>query len=87
MSSLAEYFAKHRPQPVWHIGDRVSGRWNRIPFVGTVMNDNMVSEEVGPRVSVWLDLPIKHEGRVHNFVFVTQKCIKRLTNDEKVSRL
>lgn len=78
MSNLADYFAKHRPQPVWHIGDRVSGKWNKIPFIGTVGNDNMVSELEGPRVTIFLDLPIKYSDKVHTIVIVKQKDIKRL---------
>jgi len=78
MTSLAEYFAKHRPQPVWDIGDRVFGRWNKIPFIGTVGVDNMVSEIEGPRVSVFLDLPIVYNDKIHNIIFVKQKDLKRL---------
>ncbi len=78
MGSLAEYFAKHRPQPKWHIGERVFGRWNKIPFIGTVGNDNMISELEGPRVSIFLDLPILYKDKVHNIIFVSQKDIKRL---------
>jgi len=78
MASLEEYFAKHRPKPVWHIGDRVFGHWNKIPFIGTVGNDNMISELEGPRVSIFLDLPIKHDEKVYEIIFVKQKDIKRL---------
>ena len=78
MSSLAEYFAKNRPKPVWHIGDRVFGRWNKIPFVGTVGNDTLISELEGPRVTVFLDLPIQYKGNTHSIVVVKQKDIKRL---------
>ncbi len=78
MTTLAEYFEKNRPKPVWHIGDRVSGKWNKIPFIGTVGNDNMISELEGPRVSVMLDLPIKYEDKIHNIIFVKQKDLKKL---------
>ena len=78
MPNYAEYFEKHRPKPVWQIGDRVHGRWNKIPFIGTVGNDNMINEKEGPRVSVHLDLPIKYKDKVHNIIFVKQKDIKRL---------
>ncbi len=78
MASLEEYFAKHRPKAIWHIGDRVFGRWNKIPFIGTVGNDNMISELEGPRVSIFLDLPIKHDDKVYEIIFVKQKDIKRL---------
>jgi hypothetical protein len=78
MPNYAEYFANNRPKPVWFIGDRVFGRWNKIPFIGSVGNDNMVSELEGPRVSIHLDLPIKYENKIHNVIFVKQKDIKRL---------
>lgn len=78
MASLAEYFAANRPKPVWHIGDRVFGKWNKIPFIGTVGNDNMINELEGPRVSIHLDLPIKFEDVVRSVIFVKQKDIKRL---------
>jgi hypothetical protein len=78
MGTLAEYFEKNRPRPVWHMGDRVFGRWNKIPFIGTVGNDNMVSETEGPRVSVFLDLPIRYKDQTHNIIFVGQKALKSL---------
>jgi hypothetical protein len=80
MASLADYFAKNRPQAIWHIGDRVFGKWNKIPFIGTVGNDNMISELEGPRVSVHLDLPIKYKDEIRTVIFVEQKDIKRLRN-------
>lgn len=90
MSSLAEYFEKNRPKPVWHIGDRVFGRWQGVPFIGTVGNDNMVSELIGPRVSVFLDLPFIWEGQQVNIVFVKQNEIVKLRSfdeePEKKSR-
>lgn len=76
--TYAEYFEANRPKPVWFIGDRVFGKWNKIPFVGTVGNDNMVSELEGPRVSIHLDLPIKFNDKVYTIIFVKQKEIKRL---------
>lgn len=79
MPNYAEYFEKNRPKPKFKIGDRVSGKWNKIPFIGTVMNDSMVSEEEGPRVSVHLDLPLLYEGKYNNILRVTQSSIKKLT--------
>ena len=78
MASLEEYFRKNRPQSIWNIGDRVFGRWNKIPFIGTVGNDNMISELEGPRVSIFLDLPIKHQDTIYSIIFVKQKDIKLL---------
>lgn len=80
MSSLAEYFEKHRPKPVWQPGDRVFGRWNKIPFIGTVGCDNMRSESEGPRVSVFLDLPIQFNDEIVRIVRVKQRDIKRLVS-------
>jgi hypothetical protein len=80
MGTLAEYFEKNRPKAVWSIGDRVFGRWNKVPFVGTVGCDNMVNETEGPRVSIHLDLPIKYKDTVYNIIFVKQKDIKKLVN-------
>ena len=79
MANYAEYFEKNRPKPVWHIGDRVFGKWNKIPFIGTVGNDNMINEAEGPRVSIHLDLPIKYKDCVRTVIFVKQKDIKRLS--------
>lgn len=76
MPSLAEYFAKNRYQAKYDIGDRVYGKWNKIPFVGTVGNDTLISELEGPRVSVHLDLPIKYKDKVYTILFVKHKDIK-----------
>lgn len=76
MASLAEYFEKNRYKAVYEIGDRVFGKFNKIPFVGTVGNDTLVNEEQGPRVSIHLDLPIKHDDVIYNIIFVKHKDIK-----------
>lgn len=79
MASLAEYFAANRPVPKYQIGDRVIGKYHGIPFVGTVGCDNMVNETIGPMVTVFLDLPLKHKDTVHfTFVKVKYKDIKKL---------
>lgn len=80
MGNISEYFLNNRPSPVWSVGDRVFGRWNKIPFIGTVMNDNMVSEEEGPKVTVFVDLPILFEEKIHTVIFVKQNTIKKLKN-------
>jgi hypothetical protein len=76
MSNLAEYFAKNRYQAKWQIGDRVTGKWNKIPFVGSVGNDTLINETEGPRVTVHLDLPIKFKDKVYTFIITTPKDIK-----------
>ena len=76
MSNLARYFETRAYKPTWFIGDRVQGKWNRIPFVGTVGNDALISEVEGPRVSVHLDLPIKYQDQVRQLIFVKPKDLK-----------
>lgn len=58
-ASLADYFAKNRPQPRWQGGERVQGLYNNIPFIGTVCYENMRNEDEGLLVAILLDLPLK----------------------------
>jgi len=76
MGNVADYFERIAYKPKWTIGDRVFGHWNKIPFVGTVGNDTLISEEQGPRISVHLDLPIKFKDKVQTVVFVKHRDIK-----------
>lgn len=78
--TLSEYFAIHRPTPKYQHGDRVTGNYHGIPFVGTCGGDIMVNETIGSLVTVFLDLPIKLKGTVHStFVKVKYKDIKKLS--------
>jgi len=77
MGNLANYFANNRYQPTWFIGDRVSGKYNKIPFVGTVGNDTLINDLQGPRVSVHLDLPLKIGKEVKSIIFVHPKDLKK----------
>ena len=76
MSNLLRYFERNAYKPTWFIGDRVTGKWNKIPFVGTVGNDTVINETEGPRVSVHLDLPIKHKDQVQQIIFVKPNTLK-----------
>lgn len=76
MSNLAEYFEKNRYKPTWDIGDRVQGKWNKIPFRGTVGNDTLINEIEGPRVSVHLDLPLKFKDKIYNILFLKPNELK-----------
>jgi len=76
MGNLTEYFEQNAYKPTWHIGDRVFGYWNKIPFVGTVGNDTLINEIEGPRITVHVDLPIKYEDKIYNVVVVKHKDIK-----------
>ena len=74
--TLAEYFSLNRYQAKYDIGDRIIGKWNKIPFVGTVGNDTQINEIEGPRISVHLDLPLKYNNQWHNIIFVKHKDVK-----------
>ncbi len=78
MGNLSDYFERNAYKPKYHIGDRVFGHWNKIPFVGTVGNDTLISEIEGPRITVHLDLPIRLTGRQHSVIIVKHKDIKPL---------
>ena len=74
--NLAEYFKLNRYQAKYDIGDRVIGKWNKIPFVGTVGNDTLINETEGPRISIHLDLPIKYQDKIYTVIIVKHKDIK-----------
>ena len=77
MGNQTKYFERIGYQPKYWIGDRVFGQWNKIPFIGTVGNDTVI-DNTGPRISIHLDLPIKHEDTVRNIIIVTHKDISKL---------
>lgn len=76
MGTQTDYFERIGYKPTWFIGDRVFGKWNKIPFVGTVGNDRMINERDGPEITIHLDLPIKFNDKVHNFIIVKHRDIK-----------
>lgn len=76
MGSQTEYFERVGYRPTYFIGDRVIGKWNKIPFVGSVGNDTMINEIEGPRISIHLDLPIKYMDKVYTVIFVKHRDIK-----------
>lgn len=76
MPSVKDYFEKNTYKPKWFIGDRVEGKWNNIPFVGTVGNDSRISEYIDPETSIFLDLPIKFKEKVYNIITVKSRDLK-----------
>ena len=76
MGNQADYFNRIGYVGKYDMGDRVTGKWNKIPFVGTVGNDRKLNDLVGPELTVHLDLPIKFNGQVHNFIIVKHKDVK-----------
>ena len=82
MSTLTEQFAKDAYKPKYFIGDRVFGRYNKIPFVGTVGNDrNKVGGDPNPEVSIHLDLPIMVDKILRSVIIVKHKDIKQLLKE------
>lgn len=84
MASLKEYFDKERYKPKYEFGSRVFGRWNKIPFVGTIYGDSVISNEQGPRLTIQLDLPIKHNNTVKTIIVDTHKMFKDLKLLEEI---
>jgi hypothetical protein len=78
MANVAEYFERKAYKPKYFIGDRVFGYWNKIPFIGSVGNDTVISEIEGPRITVHLDLPIYLTGKRHSVIIVKHKDITKL---------
>ena len=84
MGNLSDYFERNAYKPKWFIGDRVSGKYQGIPFIGTVGNDTVISLIEGPRVTIHLDLPMKVDKEYKSFIIVKPKDIKRLVSmDDK----
>lgn len=75
-----EYWQNREYKPKYHLGDRVFGHWNKIPFVGKVGVDNVLTNNQKPRVTVILDLPLRFDKKYFNTVVVTHKDIKLLKN-------
>lgn len=76
MGSLTDYFERTGYKGKYTIGDRVFGTWNKTPFIGTVGNDRCIDGK-NPEVVVHLDLPIKVDKEVKNFIIVKHKDIKQ----------
>lgn len=80
MSNQTDYFERKAYTPKYHLGDRVFGHWNKIPFVGKVGVDNILTTDQKPRVVIILDLPLRHNNKCFNTITVTHKDIKLLKN-------
>ena len=78
MGNQTDYFEKIGYRPTYFLGDRVSGKWNKIPFIGSVGNDTKINDIEGPRISIHLDLPIKYKDKIHNIIIVKHRDIKKL---------
>jgi hypothetical protein len=77
MGTQTDYFNRIGYKPKYSIGDRVFGKWNKIPFVGSVGNDRCI-DGVNPEITIHLDLPIRLTGKLYSFIIVKHKDIKPL---------
>ena len=73
-----EYFASVSYKATYHLGDRILGRYQGIPFIGTVGNDNQLNETDGPFITVHLDLPIKIDDEVKHVIITKHNEVSRL---------
>ena len=80
MGNQTDYFNEKGYKHTYNIGDRVCGKFNKIPFIGSVGNDRLVSEVTGPEVTVHLDLPMQDGEMIRRVIIVKHKDIKRLKN-------
>ena len=72
-----EYFQKIGYKHTYDLGDRVTGKWRGIPFMGTVGNDRVI-DDTGPQILIHLDLPIMLDNVIYNLIIATHKDVKRL---------
>lgn len=86
MNGITEYFARRAHQPRFHLGDRVFGYYNKIPFVGRVGAERIVSSSRGPEVSVMLYLPIENEGQQLKIITVKPDDLKPLVSIDETDK-
>lgn len=78
MGNQTDYFNRIGYKGQYEIGDRVIGRYKGIPFVGTVGNDTLISHEIGPQISIHLDLPMQLTDGLKSFIIVAHKDVRPL---------
>jgi hypothetical protein len=77
MGTQTDYFNRIGYKAKYHLGDRVFGRWNKIPFIGTVGNDRCIDGD-NPEITIHLDMPIRLTEKTYSFIIVKHKDIKPL---------
>lgn len=78
MGNQTDYFERIGYRPKYYIGDRVFGHYQKIPFIGSVGNDTIISEIEGPRISIQLDLPMKTRDGFRSIIIVKHRDIRPL---------
>jgi hypothetical protein len=77
MGTQTDYFNRIGYKPKYFIGDRVFGKWNKIPFIGSVGNDRCI-DGVNPEITIHLDLPIRFKSVNYRFIIVKHRDVKLL---------
>jgi hypothetical protein len=77
MGTQTDYFNRIGYKPKYSIGDRVFGKWNKIPFIGSVGNDRCI-DGVNPEITIHLDLPIRFKSVNYRFIIVKHRDVKLL---------
>jgi hypothetical protein len=78
MGTQTDYFDRIGYKHTYDIGDRVIGKYNKVPFVGTVGNDRLINHNDGPEITIHLDLPILVDKVPKMFIIVKHKDVRRL---------
>ena len=78
MSTLTEYFAKKAITEKYSMGDRVAGKFGKIPFMGTVGNCSSMNAEGVSVAIVHLDLPIIINDTTSYFISVLSRTLRPL---------
>lgn len=76
MQLLAKHFLDNRPRPKFEMGTRVFGYHQKQPFIGTTGADNLRDTNIGPQVSILLDLPVQINGIRTSVIRVSYSEIK-----------
>lgn len=78
MGNQTDYFERIGYRGRYNIGDRVFGRYQKIPFVGSVGNDRKINDITGPDVTIHLDLPMQTQDGIRHVIVVKHQDIKPL---------
>lgn len=78
MGNQTDYFERVGYRGKYQIGDRVIGKWNKIPFIGTVGNDRLINNIDGPEITIHLDLPMLVDNVLKNFIIVKHNDVRLL---------
>lgn len=78
MSNVAKYFEENRYKPKYQIGDRVTGVFGGVRWVGSVGNDTLIDQDIGPVLHIHLDLPLLVGGRRQTTLVTKHDGVKKL---------